>query len=217
MLGVPRFSALALFVLVPSAALVPGGAGHAQSFEGNVFAGGALMVSDLSDEFTIGTGTGSETAVQSHDNGLTLGARLGLRWTAFALEGTVAVVPTKLVTRLENSPDITEDQTILILGADALYSVSSGRFLEFFVAAGGGLKSYSADDPAGGFESGVDPMVNVGGGAQLFIAPNVAIRFDLRDYISRFDAFASIPDANEPEKTQHDILLTLGISYRAGR
>ena len=211
---VPRISTLALGLLVAAATLVPGGPGHAQTVEGSIFAGGAFMTSDLSDEFIVDTGSRLERASQSHDNGLALGARVGLRWTALSLEGAITVVPTKLVTRLETSPNVSDDQTILILGGNALYSFTSGRFLELFVTAGGGVKSYSADDPGGGFDSGIDAMVNFGGGAHLFVTPNMAIRVDLRDYVSSFDAFANIPGSDQEAKTQHDILLTLGLSYR---
>lgn len=217
MASIPRLPTLALAILTPLVVLLPAGSGHAQSFEGSVFAGAALMVADLTDEFLVDTGNRVEMASQSHDNGLALGARIGMHWPAIALEGTLAVIPTNLVTRLELSPDIVESQTIIVVGADALYSFASGRFMEFFVAAGGGLKSYSADDPGGGFESGVDPMVNLGGGARLFVTPNMAVRADVRNYISRFDAFATIPGSEHGPKTQHDVLLTVGLSYRATR
>lgn len=198
-----------------AALLIPGGAANAQVFDGTVFAGAALMTSDLTEEFSINTGSAVETAVQSHDNALAVGAHLGVRWSALSLEGTVAVIPTDLVTDLSQSADVTEDQRILILGASALYNFP-GRFFEFFLAAGAGIKSYSADDPAGGFEAGSDVMFNAGGGARIFLTESLALRADVRDYISTFDAFEADPDSDQPTQTQHDVLLTIGLSYRGG-
>ena len=188
----------------------------AQTVDGTVFAGGALLTSDLSEEFTADVGGGVETAVQSHDNSLALGAHLGVRWSRVAVEGTLAVVPTDLVTDLETSQDITEDQTILLISGNVLYDIIPGRFFDVFVAAGVGLKSYSADDPAGGFEAGSDPMFNIGGGARLAITEALSIRADIRDYISSFDAFEDVEGSSFDAQTQHDVLITLGLRYSTG-
>ena len=127
--------------------------GEAQQFDGTIFAGGALMTQDLTDEFTVNVDGQVRTAVQSHDNALALGTHLGVRWDRLAVEGTLAWIPSKLTTKIEGLEDITEDQTILILGGNVLYDILPGRFFDVFVAGGAGVKRYSADDPGGGVEA----------------------------------------------------------------
>lgn len=188
----------------------------AQHFDGTIFAGAALMTQDLTDEFTVNVDGQIRTAVQSHDNGLALGAHLGVRWDRLAVEGTLAWIPTNLVTTIEGVEDITEDQTILILGGSVLYDIVPGRFFDVFVAGGAGVKRYSADDPGGGFEGGMDFMFNAGLGARLAISETLSIRMDARDYISTFDAFEDIDGSDEDAKMQHDILITVGLRFVPG-
>lgn len=210
--GQPRgIAALAVVTLVAAFAAVPA---EAQRFDGTVFAGAAFMTQDLSDEFTVDTGDGTiRTAVQAHENGLAVGAHLGVRWDRFAVEGSVAWVPTKLTTRIDGLEDVTDDQTILMLSANVLYDLYSGSFFDVFAAGGVGVKSYSADDSGGGFEAGSDAMFNAGLGARMAISPSLSLRLDARDYISSFDAFESIEGSDQSAKTQHDILVTIGLRY----
>lgn len=180
--------------------------------EVTAFAGAAVFASDLTDVF------GGDQIVQSLDNAIAFGAHVGARFSSFSIEGTAAIVPTDLISEsaaLGVAPSVS--QTVLMLGVDVLYDLG-GEAFEPFLAAGVGIKSYSADDPLSppGFESGIDPAFNIGVGGRLWITESAAIRIDLRDYISTFDAFDLIPDSGEDAKLQNDLLLTVGISFTSG-
>lgn len=196
--------------LLASAALAPGVSAQSR-FELTPFAGAFLPLADLTDAF------GSDNVVQSHSSAVTFGAHAGVRFSALSIEGTFAYVGTNLDSE-GSGVTISEDQTILIFGGSLLYNIEASRFMEFFLAAGAGIKSYSADDPLSppGFEAGSDFMYNAGGGMRIFISPTTAIRVDVRDYMSTFDAFELLSASNQDAKMQHDLLLTVGLSFVLG-
>ena len=187
-----------------------------QQFEGSVFVGAALPTQNLTDEFALNVDGAVRTALQSHENALTFGANAGVRWDRLAVEGQFAYIPTNILTEISGLEDVTTDQTILMFSGNVLYDILPGDFFDVFVVGGAGIKSYSADDPAGGFSAGSDFMFNFGAGGRLAVTEVLALRLDVRDYISTFDAFE---DANSDEgaKTQHDVLITIGLSYSPSR
>lgn len=185
-----------------------------QQFEGSVFVGAFVPTQNLTDEFSINVDGAVRTALQSHENSLTFGANAGVRWDRLAVEGQLAYASTSILTELSGLEDITTDQGILMLSGNVLYDILPGDFFDIFLAGGAGIKQYSADDPAGGFSGGSDFMFNFGAGGRLAVTEVLSLRLDVRDYVSSFDAFE---DANSEQgaKTQHDILITIGLSYTA--
>ena len=208
--GLRRLSGAALVCGLISAAPLTG-----QQFEGSVFVGAFVPTQNLTEEFPINVDGTNRTALQSHENALTFGANAGVRWDRLAVEGQLAYVPTSILTELSGIEDITTDQTILMLSGNVLYDLVQGSFFDLFVAAGAGIKQYSADDPAGGFSSGSDVMFNFGGGGRLAVTEVLSLRLDVRDYLSSFDAFESDPNSEQGARYQHDVLVTIGLSYRA--
>jgi len=71
-----------------------------------------------------------------------------------------------------------------------------------------------AGDPAGGFTGGSDFMFNFGGGGRLAVTEVLSLRLDVRDYVSSFDAFENA-NSEQGAKTQHDVQVTIGLSYTA--
>jgi hypothetical protein len=201
---------LLVFTLIACAATASGLSAQAR-FEITPFAGAFLPLTDLTDAF------GTDRVVQSHASAVAFGAHAGVRSGALSFEGTFAYVGTSLDSEGSNVT-IAEDQTILMFGGSVLYNIEMSRFMEFFFAGGLGLKSYSADDPLSppGFEAGSSIMYNAGGGLRHFISPTMAIRLDLRDYMSSFDAFELTPASDLGAKMQHDLLLTVGLSFVLG-
>ena len=195
--------------------LLPNGRAAAQGaeFELSPFVGGAFFLSDLSParNGTVGAAT-VNGLIQSNETSFAVGGRVGLSFGAVAVEGTFAYIPTEIAT----VGDVTHsaDQGILLLGADVLLKKAVSPFFGVFAAGGVGIKSSSADDPFEelqlqplGFSSGTDFMFDVGGGIWLDLFPSAALRFDVRDYISSFEVLGETT-------TQHDLLITAGLSWR---
>jgi hypothetical protein len=196
--------------------LLPASSARAQvGFEGSVNAGGAFFLADLAEEIN--------GLTRAHESSLALGAKAGARWARFSLEGELSYVPTKVVVKTSDGFEATEDQNLTIFGVAALLNFPLSLQWEAFLAAGAGLKSYSAEDPttklgnfAPGFESGSDFTFNVGGGFRLWIQDRLNLRLDVRDYISTFDAFELTSQKGELTQTQHDLLVTLGLGWVPG-
>ena len=136
----------------------------------------------------------------------------GVDLGAVTVEGMFAYVPTEIAT--VGNTTHAADQTIILAGADLLLRKEVNPFFGVFLAGGIGIKSSSSDDPFGelqlqpiGFESGTDFIFDFGAGAWLDLTESTALRFDVRDYISSFDVL-------EESTTQHDVLVTLGLSWR---
>jgi hypothetical protein len=187
-----------------------------QQFEGSVFVGAFLPTQNLTEEFALNVDGAVRTALQSHENALTFGANAGIRWDRLVVEGQLAYVPTNLLTEISGIEDITTDQTILMVSGNVLYDILPGDFFDIFLAAGAGIKNYSADDPSGGFSGGSDPMFNFGAGGRLAVTEVLSLRLDVRDYVSSFDAFEDVT-SDLGARTQHDVLVTIGLSYSPSR
>ena len=202
----------AFFVSLMVAGLALPSAGAAQ-VEFGAFAGAFIPTSDLTDEF------GTERITQAHDAGLVVGARIGAQLSSITLEGSVALIPTNLTTESATlGVSASADQTIISADASVLLNLGGGAFFEPFLAAGVGVKNYSEDDPSTppGFESGMDVSFNVGVGGRMRLTQTTAIRVDIRDHISSFDAFDLLPESGQDPKLQNDILVTVGISLTPG-
>lgn len=200
---------ISLLVLPPSPARAQAG------FDGSVFAGGAFFLADLAPEVN--------GLTRSHENGVAFGARAGARWPRFTLEGEFSYVPTKVAVKTSDGFEATENQNLTIFGVNALVNFPLSLQWEAFLGAGAGLKSYTALDPttkignfSAGFEGGSDFTFNVGGGFRLWVHDQWNVRLDVRDYISTFDAFDLTSSKGEMTQTQHDLLLTLGLSWVPG-
>lgn len=204
---------------LPGAALICGLLAAAplagQQFEGSAFVGAFVPTQNLTEEFSVNVDGAVRTALQSHENALTLGANAGVRWDRLAVEGQLAYVSTNILTEISDLEDITTDQSILMLSGNVLYDLIPGSFFDLFVVGGAGIKRYGADDPAGGFSSGSDFMFNFGAGGRLAVTEVLSLRLDVRDYVSSFDAFELDPNSQQGARTQHDVLITIGLSYTA--
>jgi hypothetical protein len=213
-LRLPRFGTLASAALLCGSISALPAAG--QQFEGSVFVGAFLPTQNLTEEFALNVEGTVRTALQSHENALTFGANAGVRWDRFAVEGQLAFVPTNILTEISGLEDIATDQSILMVSGNALYDILPGDFFDIFLAAGAGFKQYSADDPSGGFSGGSDVMFNFGAGGRLAVTEILSLRLDVRDYVSSFDAFEDVT-SDQGAKTQHDVLITIGLSYSPRR
>lgn len=82
--------------------------------------------------------------------------------------------------------------------------------VEPFLAVGGGLRRLELDalaEPE--VRSATDPVGTVAAGVRVDVWRPVAIRFEVRDHVSRFDATET-----GASKLQNDILVTVGLSVR---
>mgnify|MGYP001820751602 CR=1 FL=1 len=206
--GLLRLFGTALVLGVLSVAPLQG-----QQFEGSAFVGTFLPTQNLTEEFSLNVDGAVRTALQSHENGLTFGANAGVRWDRLAVEGQFAYISTNILTEISGIEDITTDQNIMMISGNVLYDILPGDFFDLFVAGGAGIKQYSADDPAGGFSSGSDFMFNFGAGGRLAVTETLSLRLDVRDYVSSFDAFEADANSEQGARTQHDVLITIGLSY----
>jgi len=206
---------------IPSIALAlglyPVGVG-AQTFEISPFGGGAVFMEDLAvcPANTSCFGQTTTTRVtRGHDTSIALGTHVGVRFTRFALEGTFIFVPTDITTK-QAGVESSGGQTILIYGANVRVDIPLRRFFRAFVVGGAGVKQHTKNDPLTEigfqpqFESGIDAMFNGGGGLLLEISQRLAVRLEVRDYVSKFDAWELTSDAGTLERWQHDLLLTVG-------
>jgi hypothetical protein len=187
-----------------------------QQFEGSVFVGAFIPTQNLTEEFSLNVDGAVRRALQSHESGLSYGANAGVRWDRLSVEGQLAYTRTDLLTEISDIEDITTDQSILMLSGNVLYDIFPGDFFDVFLAGGAGIKRYSADDPSGGFSAGSDFMFNFGAGGRLAVTEVLSLRLDVRDYVSSFDAFEDVT-SEQGARTQHDVLITIGLSYSPAR
>lgn len=202
-------------------------------FEYTVFGAGAVFATDVVEPFT--TTDGLETNGESFTNSIGLGAAVTARFRDFGVEGTLTFVPTSVVFRLAAADvglpqtaelAIVDDQNLLIFGLNGLYYLpGSNPFVRFYVAAGLAGKRYGNADPLGGWNAGMSDFGgSLGGGLNFAISPAMSIRLDARDYVTSFDAYDAL-DATTREslahegwpvgsRTQHDILITFGLTLR---
>ena len=160
------------------------------------FAGGALFLSDLADRIVPAGAEGINTPKMG--NGIVVGGNIGVRFGQLSLEGTLGFIPGSY-TGTRTSGSVSVDTQVLIYGGSLLYTLpSENQLMEVFLAGGAGAKSHSPDIG----ESQTNVYGSVGGGLRIFVTPTMALRFEVRDYISPFT------DGN----LQQDVLITAGLS-----
>lgn len=129
--------------------------------------------------------------------GLWAPARLGLRPTGIG--GAV--------------PDDLGDAEYLAGTIDLVYRLrlaGPAGMVEPFVAAGAGVRRLELDPIARPeVRSATDPVGTLAAGARVDLWRPVAIRFEVRDHVSRFDATET-----GSSKLQNDVLVTVGLSVR---
>lgn len=110
-------------------------------------------------------------------------------------------------------PDDLGDAEYLAGSVDLVYRLrfpGPASLVEPFVALGAGLRRLELDPVASPeVRSATDPLGTVAAGARVDLWPPVAIRFEVRDHVSQFDATET--GASE---LQNDILVTVGLSVR---
>jgi OOP family OmpA-OmpF porin len=104
------------------------------------------------------------------------------------------------------------------LGEGLVY-LTSGNVLPFVAVGLGGI-SFDLERPSGAFEeeSGSGLMASIGGGLKIPLTPDVLIRADVRDYLSRHtDDRGLVEDLFGGEGTvRNNIAVTAGVSFRVG-
>ena len=110
-------------------------------------------------------------------------------------------------------PDDLGDAEYLAGSLDLVYRLrlrGAAAIVEPYFALGGGVRRLELDAVARPeVRSSTDPMGTVAAGARVDLWRPAAIRFEVRDQVSRFDATET-----GASKIQNDILVTVGLSVR---
>ena len=110
-------------------------------------------------------------------------------------------------------PDDLGDADYLAGTVDLVYRLrppGAAAMVEPFLAVGGGVRRLELDAVASPeVRSSTDPVGTVAAGARVDLWLPVALRFEVRDHLSRFDATET-----GDSKLQNDILITVGLSVR---
>lgn len=136
-------------------------------------------------------------AVGVEARGVWAPARLGLRPTGIG--GAV--------------PDDLGDAEYLAGTLDLVYRLrltGPARMVEPFVAVGAGVRRLELDPIARPeVRSATDPVGTLAVGTRVDLRPTMAIRLEVRDHVSRFDATET-----GSSKLQNDVLVAVGLSVR---
>jgi len=200
-----RFSPLALLLLALGLSPVqPLGAQTPMQLDITPFAGAAVFPGDLADDLLLCEGIVCDRIQGvSMKAGVAFGVHGGVRFGAWSVEGSFALVPTSLEGTSILGQTVSVDTNITLYGVDLLYTLpSENPLLEVFLAGGAGAKTHSPS----GEKSQTNLMGNVGAGLRLWLSPSMAVRFEGRDFISSFDGEGS-------SSLQNDILFTVGLSF----
>lgn len=110
-------------------------------------------------------------------------------------------------------PDDLGEAEYLAGSVDVVYRLrlsGPASAVEPYVALGGGVRRLELDALARPeVRSSTDAMGTIAGGARVALWPPAALRFEVRDHVSRFDATET-----GDSKLQNDILVTVGLSVR---
>ena len=198
-------TAIGLAIAAPLAAQQP-----KLRFEVTPSIGGGVMLSDLPSSYRL-TGDGGTVAQLDGgvlDDALALGLAGGVRiGDHFGVEAEFRYLPTT-VTAYSGGVRTVSDANVFLLGGNlSLFLPTGGTRIEPFLTAGAGAKIYDPDYTGADTES--DLAVNFGAGVSFRIAPAVALRLDVRDYVSSLDPGTSGLDS----ETQHDLLLSTGLRF----
>lgn len=198
-------TAIGLAIAAPLAAQQPN-----VRFQVTPSIGGGLMLSDLPSSYRLTADGSTLTELDGGvlDDALALGLTGGVRiGDRFGIEADLRYLPTTVNAYSAGSRTVSDANVFLLGGNLSLFlPVGSGR-IEPFLTAGAGAKVYDPDYEGADTES--DFAVNFGGGANLRLTPAVALRVDVRDYVSSLDPDMSGLDS----EIQHDLLLSTGLTF----
>jgi outer membrane beta-barrel protein len=168
------------------------------------FAGAAVFPGDLADELLLCGGLVCDRIDGvGMKAGVAFGVHGGVRFGAWSVEGTFALVPTSLEGTSIIGQTVSVDTNLTLYGVDLLYTLpTENPLLEVFLAGGAGAKTHSPSDE----ESQTNVMGNLGAGVRVWLSPSMAVRFEGRDYISSFDSEGG-------SSLQNDILFSVGLSF----
>lgn len=174
------------------------------------FAGAGVAASDLPASFLVSGGAGGDVRLDDAavDDAAAFGASLGVRFgRTWALEGTFAYAPSDVEATVGGEP-LTTEADVFFASADVLWYAPVGRSrIEPYLSAGLGAKvSDSAIEDAA---AETDLALGFGGGAEVRLAPMLALRLDARDRMSWVDPEIAELDA----ELRHDLLLTAGLTF----
>ncbi|MGI9627915.1 MAG: outer membrane beta-barrel protein [Longimicrobiales bacterium] len=138
-----------------------------------------------------------------------LGGTLGIWFGRVGVEGIVGYSPTNVETvDVTGTVTASSNQGYLIYGGDVLFQAAQGPSADFLVLGGIGMKSYSANSELG-LESQTDFTYNFGIASHVWARENLALRFEVRDFISSYEG----PLVSN---TQHDLFFSVGLSVFMG-
>jgi hypothetical protein len=194
------------------------GAALAQQWEVGGLAGGGFVPG-----VTLTAGAGKATT--GFQSGGAFGAFVGQNlYPRIAGEIHYAYMQSNL--KLESgSTKVTFSGHAHVIHYDLIFHTSRKGRAQFFAAAGGGLKVFrgtgreAAYQPLSQFAyltrtQQLKPMVSVGGGVKMQIAPRMFLRTEVRDYITPFpkDVITPAP-GTKVARMLHDLVPMAGISF----
>jgi OOP family OmpA-OmpF porin len=152
------------------------------------------------------------------DSGL-FGARLGYTITPrFGVEGSVGFSSHSIDPTADVGSTEVDVKYVTYLGEGLVY-LTSGNVLPFLAVGLGGV-SFDLERPSGAVEdeSSSGLMASLGGGLKIPLSPDILIRADVRDYLSRHtDDRGLVEDLFGGEGTiRNNIAVTAGVSFRVG-
>lgn len=164
--------------------------------------GAGFFLADVSDPFETDDGTQFRVSIDdAFALALTIGWRLTKRVT---IEAGVATVPSQIAAR-GGGVSVGFDTDVTLLGGSIVYNFRGEAARGWpFLVGGAGMVAYS-----GAFGTERDPMWSIGGGYRLDLSGLLGFRFELRDYMSSFEA---VPEGEEP-RFQNDVLITVGLVF----
>lgn len=198
-------AAIGLAVAAPLAAQQP-----QLRFDVTPTIGGGLMLSDLPSSYrlTADGGTLAQLDGGALDDALALGLAGGVRiGDRFGIEADFKYLPTTVSAYSAGRRTVSDVNLFLAGGNLSLFLPARINRIEPFLTAGAGAKIYDPDYE--GADTEADFTVNFGGGANLRLTPAVALRVDVRDYISSLDPEMGGLDS----EVQHDLLLSTGLTF----
>ena len=193
---------------------IPASAQVKLEFQVSPMATGTFYLGDPPAQFAIHRQQASPLIIQNgaFDDALGVGVNAGLRIAErFGIEGMVFWVPTQLKaeTGLNHVGGTTDVNALMYGGTLVYYFGGLQRFEPFLgVGVGGETVSYT---PEMAWERHTDLMANGVIGAHYWVADRMAIRFEARDCLTRFNS--EIPGIDNA--TENDLMLSVGLTLRA--
>jgi hypothetical protein len=147
------------------------------------------------------------------------GGRIGYTIsTRFGVEGSIGFSSHSLDATADLGSTEVDVKYVTYIGEGLVY-LTSGNVLPFLAVGLGGV-SFDLERPSGVIqdESSSGLMASIGGGLKIPLTPDVLIRADVRDYLSRHtDDRGLVEDLFGGEGTvRNNIAVTAGVSFRVG-